>query len=500
MGDALKSAEAAAAAAAAATAPISETPPPNYQSTEAIASDNGPAAAQTNAPADSTPAAPGEPSAAGNARVVPDLGNELNDPVPKHLKRNPYLAGFISKLPHIITKAKWGEMWGVSLCQNIDINKSHDPDVATMNVLLKFLRANRGNLELAVDQLTKALEWRRKMDPLALASQASFSERKFKGLGYNATYNRTDGSRAVFTWNIYGSVKDAKVTFGDVDEFIRWRVALMETAIQDLNLTNPSKLLDEFPEDPYRMIQVHDYMNVRFFQMDPNIRAASSKTIEVFSMAYPELLSHKFFVNVPLLMGWVYTGLKLFLSKETIAKFHPITKGSNLAREFEFADQLPTSYGGKGQELDQAARTVALRPGTPQAGTAQQGAPAPAANAANDANDAAEPAAAAPDSAPTDSTPAGNAPADSTPAANAPANSAPTDSVPTDSAPTGNAPTGNAPAGSASADNAPTQGVDPPATAAPNQATEPAQDAAVVEITEVPKTEDAAAAKPAEAK
>jgi hypothetical protein len=90
-------------------------------------------------------------------------------------------------------------------------------DVPTVNVLIKFLRANEGNVQGAQDQLRKALEWRKKTDPLALVESGRYSATKYGGLGYLTTYEQ-DGRPLVFTWNIYGAVKDVSATFGDSDE------------------------------------------------------------------------------------------------------------------------------------------------------------------------------------------------------------------------------------------------------------------------------------------
>ena len=115
-------------------------------------------------------------------------------------------------------------------------------------------------------------------------------------------------------------------------------------------------------KDPYQMIQVHDYLNVKFFRIDPALRAATKKTIDVFSTAYPELLREKFFVNVPAIMGWMFSAMKLILSRNTTRKFHPISNGANLAREFPaaVAEKIPKTYGGQGPELKEVARTVKL--------------------------------------------------------------------------------------------------------------------------------------------
>lgn len=71
-------------------------------------------------------------------------------------------------------------------------------------------------------------------------------------------------------------------------------------------------------------------------------------------MAYPELLKEKFFVNVPVVMGWVFAGMKLFLSPETVRKFHPLSYGSALAGEVggDVGRELPKAYGGEGEGVE----------------------------------------------------------------------------------------------------------------------------------------------------
>ena len=154
-----------------------------------------------------------------------------------------------------------------------------------------------------------------------------------------------------------------KIRNANINRFVKWRAALMELAVQDLKMKDATTVIDyDGEKDPYQMIQVHDYLNVKFFRMDPAVRAATKKTIDVFSTAYPELLREKFFVNVPSIMGWMFSAMKLILSRNTTRKFHPITNGVNLAREFPtaIADKLPKTYGGKGPELKDEARTVQL--------------------------------------------------------------------------------------------------------------------------------------------
>ncbi|KAJ5099605.1 hypothetical protein N7532_006606 [Penicillium argentinense] len=290
---------------------------------------------------------------------------------PAYLTSIPSLSEFFDHLPAILSKTGHDEMWGVLL--------KDSEDIPTVNVLIKFLRANEGNLQAAEDQLSKALEWRKETNPLALVESGQYPASKYEGLGYLTIYAQ-DGHPLVFTWNIYGAVKDMSATFGDSDElvtvsipnnehlsnmtrFVKWRAALMELAVQELKMKDATTVIDYDGEnDPYQMIQVHDYLNVKFFRMDPAVRAATKKTIDVFSTAYPELLREKFFVNVPAIMGWMFSAMKLILSKNTTRKFHPITNGVNLAREFPvaIAEKIPKAYGGKGLELKDEARSIKL--------------------------------------------------------------------------------------------------------------------------------------------
>jgi hypothetical protein len=126
----------------------------------------------------------------------------------------------------------------------------------------------------------------------------------------------------------------------------------MELSVKELDLASATKPIPPSGVDPYRMVQVHDYLNVSFLRMDPVVKAASKETIQTFSMAYPELLKEKFFVNVPLVMGWVFAAMKLFLSPDTIKKFHPLSYGSSLAGELPgWGEELPVGYGGKGKDI-----------------------------------------------------------------------------------------------------------------------------------------------------
>ncbi|KAI9699532.1 MAG: Non-classical phosphatidylinositol transfer protein (PITP) [Bogoriella megaspora] len=257
-----------------------------------------------------------------------------------------------SELKSILDEAKYDEVYGIKL----DLSGEFHNKL----ILQKFLRANANSIENAKKQLLETLKWRKMFQPLKCVEEVH-SRTRFEGLGYVTELEDIPNSpneKDVVTFNIYGAVKDHKLTFGDLDGFLRWRVGLMELGIEKLGLKTAKEPIPDYGKgpDPYQGVQVHDYLNVSFLRQDPNTKAATKKTVDVFKLYYPETLSRKFFVNVPRIMGWVFEGLKLVLSKETVQKFTVLTYGKDLAGEL--GQGVPEEYGGKGGSLQSIGQTM----------------------------------------------------------------------------------------------------------------------------------------------
>ena len=255
-------------------------------------------------------------------------------------------------LKGILHEADYNEVYGIQL--------DHSGAFHTKLILQKFLRANADDIAKAKQQLLDTLKWRKQFQPLKCVDEIH-SGARFTGLGYVTVLDgipNSPNTTDVVTFNIYGAVKDPKSTFEDLDGFLRWRVGLMELGIQKMNLQAAKTPIPDFGKgpDPYQGVQVHDYMNVSFLKMDPFAKAASSKTIEVFKQYYPETLSRKFFVNVPRIMGWMFSAIRLVLSKETVQKFTVLTSGKDLAGEL--SDVVPEEYGGKGGNLEDVGQSL----------------------------------------------------------------------------------------------------------------------------------------------
>lgn len=127
----------------------------------------------------------------------------------------------------------------------------------------------------------------------------------------------------------------------------------MEGAVAHLDLeTTPIPIPDYGQgDDPHRLAQVHVYDGVSFLRMDPHVKAASKATIELMAAHYPETLSRKFFVGVPLLMSWVFSAVRLFISAETAKKFVVVSYMTNLAAELGDKADVPVVFGGEAGSL-----------------------------------------------------------------------------------------------------------------------------------------------------
>jgi len=283
------------------------------------------------------------------------------------------LAKFCSDLKAIRDEIGHNEVYGIDISNS---NSFH-----TKLILQKFLRANADDLDKAKEQLQLTLQWRKEFRTLEQV-KASHGIAKFGGLGYVTVMEgvpESPNEKDVVTFNIYGAVDDNKKTFGDIEEyvekyytretlrnayiyrFLRWRVALMELSLHKLNLKDATQPIPDYGKgpDPYQGIQIHDYLNISFLRQDPVVKAASSKTIETFSKYYPETLSRKFFVNVPAVMGWLYTAIKLVLPRETVKKFTVMSYGNQLFKELGLG--VPEIYGGKGSSLEEMGEQTILQ-------------------------------------------------------------------------------------------------------------------------------------------
>jgi hypothetical protein len=123
------------------------------------------------------------------------------------------LTKLFALLPSIIDEASYSDVYGVTLSPTSPFHSKL--------ILQKFLRANQGDLDKAKQQLLETLRWRREFDPKSAVDE-SFEKERFDGLGYvmeieGVPESVNGNGKDVVTFNVYGAVKDNKVTFGDLE-------------------------------------------------------------------------------------------------------------------------------------------------------------------------------------------------------------------------------------------------------------------------------------------
>jgi hypothetical protein len=136
----------------------------------------------------------------------------------------------------------------------------------------------------------------------------------------------------------------------------------MELTLTQLSLQHATLSIPDYGKgpDPYQALQIHDYLSVSFFRQPAEVKASSSRIIDLFQRYYPETVSYKYFVNVPLMMQWMMGTMKMLMSSDSVKKMTWMTYGSELQRYL--GEGVPGEYGGTGPSLEKSSQTVEYGP------------------------------------------------------------------------------------------------------------------------------------------
>ncbi|KAL6449547.1 SFH5 Phosphatidylinositol transfer protein SFH5 [Candida maltosa Xu316] len=279
------------------------------------------------------------------------MTSETTDPLIKSSKltkdQSSKLSQLITSLPTILSQTDnpdYDEIFGHRINT---VDKPYVDELIRNEILHKFLAADNYDIDASTERLINCLNWRNEFQPLSAAFEEKYDS-ELNELGVITNFKESKLNK-VTTWNLYGNLKNPKKIFEkfggnkSVDlpgsQFLRWRVGLMEKSLQLIDFTSS--------DGENKIAQVHDYNNVSMFRIDPGMKQATKEIISIFGENYPELLSTKFFINVPLLMGWVFTFFKTLgiISAETLKKFQVLNHGD--LSEFFNVSELPKQYGGK---------------------------------------------------------------------------------------------------------------------------------------------------------
>ncbi|KAJ1397832.1 CRAL/TRIO, N-terminal domain [Sesbania bispinosa] len=230
-------------------------------------------------------------------------------------------------------------LWGVPLLPS----KAHE---GTDIVLRKFLKAKDFKVSDAFDMLQKTMIWRSKNNIEGILDEDLGSE--FENAGF---LNGRDREARPVSYHVCGIFRDKhlyKKTFGTqqkCDKFLRWRIQLIERAIEKLSFREGG--VDS-------IIQIYDLKNIPNQGMK-ELNSLSKKALIMFQNYYPELIHKSIVVYAPF---WFYTSQVLFsrfMNQRNKKKFilaRP-QKVTQTLLKFIAPEHLPTEYGGLMRNCDQ---------------------------------------------------------------------------------------------------------------------------------------------------
>ncbi|KAG8385177.1 hypothetical protein BUALT_Bualt03G0014800 [Buddleja alternifolia] len=261
-------------------------------------------------------------------------------------------------------------IWGVPLLPG-------KGDDGTNVVLLKFLRAREFKVNDALEMLKKTLQWRKefKID--------SILDEEFETDLASAAYMSGVGREGhPICYNIFGVLDNEEIyektlaTEEKREQFLRWRVQLMERGIQNL----------DFKADGINsLVQINDLKNSPGASKK-EVRAAVNKAVALLQDNYPEFVAKNIFINVPFWYFAFHSLLSPFLTQRTRSKlvFARSSKVTETLLKYIPIQEIPIQYGGIKRENDfefsvsdgeatelviKAGSTETIEIATPEAGT-----------------------------------------------------------------------------------------------------------------------------------
>jgi hypothetical protein len=188
-------------------------------------------------------------------------------------------------------------LWGVNLTEE---------SAASNILLLKFLRAADMDIEAAATRLLETMKFRVEGDINALPGVQMLEHFQ----GHDSFGGRDVEGRPVMI-SRYGNM-DNDLVFGNADEFVRYRLQMMEKAMAQLNFACGAA------ED---LCQIHDYSGVPLLFKSEEVKGSVSAMAKVLSAHYPETKGVTIFVKFPLAFAKLFQAFSSFIPEKTRKKF-----------------------------------------------------------------------------------------------------------------------------------------------------------------------------------
>lgn len=243
-------------------------------------------------------------------------------------------------------------IWGVPLLPS-------KGDDRTDVVLLKFLRARDFKVNDAFQMLEKTLRWRKEYKIDLILDEEFGSD-----LTSAAYLSGTDRLGHPICYNIFGVFDNEEIyqktlaTEEKREQFLRWRVQLMEKGIQKLNFK---------PGGVNYFIQINDLKNSPG-PSKKEVRSVVSKAVALLQDNYPEFVAKNIFVNVPFWYYAFHSLISPFLTQRSKSKlvFARPSKVTETLLKYIPIQEIPIQYGGMKKEIkfDNEVSELLIRAGS----------------------------------------------------------------------------------------------------------------------------------------
>ncbi|RVW40853.1 Patellin-4 [Vitis vinifera] len=197
----------------------------------------------------------------------------------------------------------------------------------------------------AFEMLKKTLEWRKEFK-----TDSILEEELGQDISSVAYMNGVDREGHPICYNIYGVLENQELyqkTFGTEEkrnQFLRWRIQLMEKGIQKLDFK---------PGGVTSLLQINDLSNSPG-PSKKEIRIATKQAVGLLQDNYPEFVARNIFINVPFWYYALNALLSPFLTQRTKSKFVFVrpSKVTETLLKYICVEEIPAQYGGLKREKD----------------------------------------------------------------------------------------------------------------------------------------------------
>ena len=238
------------------------------------------------------------------------------------------------KIPDILYQLSQSEhsLWGTVL--RVSGQTSHIDSEKEDIILLKFLRARDFDVLQATEMLSQCIAWR-----IAEKIEKIYSERL---PDFCQGHDEYDAGRDRFNRPIlltrFGDM-DAKQVFGNVDTFVRYRVAVFERGIESILPLEHGK--------PETLCCIQDFARLSVLSHSHMFKNCIEAIAAVLGNNYPEWNGISIYVNFPTALSILLGIAMMLLSEKTRSKVLILREGEYLKLlEVIAPGQLYIEYGG----------------------------------------------------------------------------------------------------------------------------------------------------------